>query len=303
MGKIPIQDLARMMGIPHQDLMFKLKSIGVRVEGDDAQIDTDTLQAILQGKRLPHPREVILRDDESSTPGTPVRRPPVPPARRPPANPLRPARPRTVIQRVEPRIKSLPVTERAQPAPAPVAEAPPPVETPVAKTAPETTAAPEPAAKPPATIKKVAETPAPSREDAVKTTPATAPTPAKPQEASPEKDRVRQLKRTSVSKDPVQRQAPAGSMVPSTTFGRRRPGQRPKPGRRRPDQRREPRPVVPEKKLEFKEEAPQGPVLLSEGMTVREFAEKLGVKSKDLIQALFRRGVMANINNVLSTEL
>ena len=46
MGKIRVQDLAKMMGISNQDLVFKLKSIGVRVEGDDAHIDTDIIQAI-----------------------------------------------------------------------------------------------------------------------------------------------------------------------------------------------------------------------------------------------------------------
>ena len=38
-------------------------------------------------------------------------------------------------------------------------------------------------------------------------------------------------------------------------------------------------------------------------MTVREFADKLGVKAKDLIQVLVRRGIMATINHVLETEL
>jgi hypothetical protein len=66
MGKIRVQDLATMMGISNQDLVFKLKSIGVRVEGDDASIDTDIVQAILQGKKLPHPREVILRDEPAA---------------------------------------------------------------------------------------------------------------------------------------------------------------------------------------------------------------------------------------------
>src|SRR3954464_14052503 len=111
MGKIRVQDLARMMQISNQDLVFKLKSIGVRVEGDDANIDTDIIQAILQGKKLPHPREVILRDAPEQ-PGSPAarRRPAVP--QRPPANPLRPGRPRTLIQKVEPRIQNLPMTER-----------------------------------------------------------------------------------------------------------------------------------------------------------------------------------------------
>ena len=62
MGKIRVQDLARMMQISNQDLVFKLKSLGVRVEGDDAHIDSENLQALVQGKKLPHPREVILRD-------------------------------------------------------------------------------------------------------------------------------------------------------------------------------------------------------------------------------------------------
>ena len=102
-----------MMGISNQDLVFKLKSIGVRVEGDDAAIDTDIIQAILQGKKLPHPREVILRDEPA--PAEPARRraaAPPPPARRPATNPLRPNRPRTLIQKVEPRIQTLPMSER-----------------------------------------------------------------------------------------------------------------------------------------------------------------------------------------------
>src|SRR3954464_13629937 len=112
MGKIRVQDLARMMQISNQDLVFKLKSIGVRVEGDDANIDTDIIQAILQGKKLPHPREVILRDAPEQ-PGPPAarRRPAVP--QRPPANPLRPGRPRTLIQKGEPRIQNLPMSERS----------------------------------------------------------------------------------------------------------------------------------------------------------------------------------------------
>ncbi|HUP42410.1 MAG TPA: hypothetical protein VM599_04305, partial [Thermoanaerobaculia bacterium] len=98
-----------MMNLPGQELVFKLKSIGVRVEGDDAQIDTDTLQAILQGKKLPHPREVILRDEEAKATAARTRQAP---RRRPPPSPLRPTRPRTMIHRVDAPIKSMPVRER-----------------------------------------------------------------------------------------------------------------------------------------------------------------------------------------------
>src|SRR5258706_15350806 len=112
MGKIPVQELARMMGVPKQDLVFKLKSIGVRVEGEDAHIDTDSISAILQGKKLPQPREVILRDEQPPEVAPKRTGTPPPAARRLPSNPLRPARPRNVIQRVEPRIKTLPASER-----------------------------------------------------------------------------------------------------------------------------------------------------------------------------------------------
>src|SRR5258708_33892950 len=115
MGKVRVQDLARMMGISNQDLVFKLKSIGVRVEGDDAAIDTDIISAILEGKKLPHPREVILRDAPAA-PESPAaarrRAPAAPPARRPPPNPLRPNRPRTLIQKVEPPLPTMPATGR-----------------------------------------------------------------------------------------------------------------------------------------------------------------------------------------------
>ncbi|HEX5759408.1 MAG TPA: translation initiation factor IF-2 N-terminal domain-containing protein, partial [Thermoanaerobaculia bacterium] len=112
MGKIRVQDLALKMGISNQDLLFKLKSIGVRIEGDDPAIDTDIIQAVLAGKKLPHPREVILRDE--ATPPAPAARRPLSSqlARRPAANPLRPGRPRTLIQKVEPRIQTLPPSER-----------------------------------------------------------------------------------------------------------------------------------------------------------------------------------------------
>src|ERR1700681_3074239 len=127
MGKVRVQDLARMMGISNQDLVFKLKSIGVRVEGDDAHIDTDIISAILEGKKLPHPREVILRDAPAApeSPAAARRRAPAPPpARRPPPNPLRPNRPRTLIQKVEPRIQTMPASERPAHAGAPYQGAP-----------------------------------------------------------------------------------------------------------------------------------------------------------------------------------
>ncbi|MEM7350900.1 MAG: translation initiation factor IF-2, partial [Acidobacteriota bacterium] len=56
-------------------------------------------------------------------------------------------------------------------------------------------------------------------------------------------------------------------------------------------------------KLQFKGDRPTGPVAITNHMTVREFAEKLGVKAKDLMKDLFMRGMMVNINHVLDPEL
>ena len=57
------------------------------------------------------------------------------------------------------------------------------------------------------------------------------------------------------------------------------------------------------KVLTFKKDKPAGAVMISEGMTLREFAEKLGVRVRDLMNSLFKRGIMANINQVLDPEL
>ncbi|MEM1179574.1 MAG: translation initiation factor IF-2 N-terminal domain-containing protein, partial [Acidobacteriota bacterium] len=121
MGKIRLKDLARMMKRPEQDLLFMLKSIGVRVEGDD-EIDSELIQAILQGKRLPQPREVILRDANADSPSpaqpaAPVKGPS--PQRKPePKQPLRHQnKRRSMIQRVEPKIRELEIKDKPEDAP------------------------------------------------------------------------------------------------------------------------------------------------------------------------------------------
>ncbi len=45
------------------------------------------------------------------------------------------------------------------------------------------------------------------------------------------------------------------------------------------------------------------PVRVMEGSTVREFAEKLDIKPKDVVQELFQRGVMATINQTMNTDI
>ncbi len=45
-----------------------------------------------------------------------------------------------------------------------------------------------------------------------------------------------------------------------------------------------------------------GPMVISEGMTLRDFADRLQVKAKDLIALLVQRGIMANINFIIEPE-
>jgi translation initiation factor IF-2 len=410
MGKIRVQDLAKMMAISNQDLIFKLKSIGVRVEGDDAAIDTDIIQAILQGKKLPHPREVILRDEQSPSGVDPARRraaaappPPQIPSRRPPANPLRPQRPRTLIQKVEPRIQTLPMSERQAPASmyADYAEmtesaGPPPVAEPSLPAAAVATAGlSAPLEAPPShavevtpqapAIQVQAPAPAAPASPAIRRDVPSGPS-ARPSSPPPSSRPGAPGSARPGSSPPRYGQgAPAGSSAPSgyrpSSPGMRpgsgpsgpsrsgpaptRPGQQPapsmmsteeqkrraaermqeqierdkrkkgtkKPGprtaaeenltsfkgtlqdldeedaasmsgrRRRRTERREDEDKDGGKILTFKKDKPAGAVMISEGMTLREFAEKLGVRVRDLINSLFKRGIMANINQVLDPEL
>ncbi len=379
MGKIRVQDLARMMQISNQDLVFKLKSIGVRVEGDDAQLDTDIIQAILAGKKLPHPREVILRDaqEQVAPPASTVRRRPVAPVR-PPVNPLRPGRPRTLIQKVEPRIQNMPVTERAAASSlAPGAGALPDEANETAFAPPAATAA-EPSAHP--------ETPAPAAPPPVQAPSAPPPrptmqpsspsAPSYPSSGRPAAPSYPSGRPTTPSYPPPRPGAPGSTvgrpLAPGSSPGRPLQPGRPAPGtvsatssasaaseaRRRAEREREaaakkakhgkkaPVRAVDEELAGFKgsvsdldaaeddavaglssrrgrralrkedetkvtedggklltfKKAPGGAVMISEGMTVRDFSDKLGIKSRDLIKMLFDRGVMATLNYVLPAD-
>jgi translation initiation factor IF-2 len=381
MGKVRVQDLAKMMGISNQDLVFKLKSIGVRVEGDDAHIDTDIITAILQGKKLPHPREVILRDEQTPPEAARRRSQPAPAAaaRRPAPNPLRPQRPRTLIQKVEPRIQTLPASERplvptpvqvpaglhglaeaaapqpiepprheaaaSAPVAAPVAVEPPPPPRPAeaAPAPPPRREAPAPAYRreAPAPAHR-REGPAPGARPAAPSaarpapysgrpgpSPAGRPAPTRPGQAQPaaapsalatEEQKRRAAERLAEQIERDKKKKGKGAKKPGSRaemaedltgfkgtledLEEEEGAATPVSGRRRRRaQRKEDEEKEGGKLLSFKKERPLGPVMISEGMTLREFAEKLGVRVRDLINALFKRGIMANINQVLDPEL
>ena len=53
------------------------------------------------------------------------------------------------------------------------------------------------------------------------------------------------------------------------------------------------------KLLEFKKPMPTGPIFLSEGVTIKELSEKLGVLAKDIQRLLMQRGILATVNQTL----
>ena len=95
--------------------------------------------------------------------------------------------------------------------------------------------------------------------------------------------------------------------------GQARPGSRPGAPARRPGQRYVPRGVkegpmkgfVPPPRLSLSNE-PQPitrSITITEGISVKDLAEKLGIRAKDLIARLLARGVFATINQTLDAEL
>ncbi|HEY8021789.1 MAG TPA: translation initiation factor IF-2, partial [Thermoanaerobaculia bacterium] len=283
------------------------------------------------------------------------RRPAVP--QRPAVNPLRPGRPRTLIQRVEPRIQSMPVSERpvasplaqgaqgvqnaampeaagepahetALPAPAaPAGGGSPAPHLPTAPTAPTTPISSAPSA--PGAVYRPAPTSAqparPAAPISTYTRPAQgAPAPSRPQPgsaaaaasaASEARRRAEARERENAKKAKQGKRAPARPTIDEelTTFKGSvsdldaaeddlAAGTNSRRGRRA--QRKEDEKGTSEdggKLLTFKK-APGGAVMISEGMTVRDFSDKLGIKSRDLIKMLFDRGVMATLNYVLPAE-
>src|SRR5256886_2744701 len=113
------------------------------------------------------------------------------------------------------------------------------------------------------------------------------------------------------------RQSPTGTrpmgVGPGLPPGPTRPGSRPGAPSRRPGQRYVPRGVkegpmkgyTPPPRLTLSNE-PQPitrSITITEGISVKDLAEKLGIRAKDLIARLLARGVFATINQTLDAEL
>ena len=257
MAKIRLQDLAKRMNVAEQDLLFKFRSIGVRVEGEDAMIDTEIIKALLEGKKIAGPqREVILRD--RAAPAVAPRRRPIS-SLRPTTGPMRPNRRRSIVHKQ--MIRTLTPTE-AKPKPP----------------TPEEIAAKEIAA-----------------EEAARATRAPAPVPERLITAQPTTTPV---KTTATTPPPALEPSPTAASPSTATAVQPEPSAPTIDLRSRRERQEERR----------AEQAAAGDgqrrtLTLSEGLLVRDLAEKMGVKAKVLLKMLFERGVMATVNHLLEPEV
>ncbi len=200
-----------------------------------------------------------------------------------------------------------PVVTEAPVAPA----APAPPTTPAAPTTPVATPAAPMAATPARSVAKPPE----AKPAAPATDRPSAPTTSLPG-TGPRKPRVFAARRLvphpsvkTAAQARAARVARTTTPAPPTSGGAPRPGDRPPPppstprGKRRKKQPRE-REVAPMASRP-KPDLPPVPeeITLSEAVTVKELAEKLNRKSKDVIAKLISRGVLANINQPLEPDV
>jgi len=369
-----VGDLAQQMGVTVEELIFKLRSIGVDVTSAEHTLDLSTVRDIITGQTLVRrPREVIVRQTTGAA--EEHRKSPIPAVERPKRRRLarrgvaldeempdevpnlaamavpassKPAA-REAEEPAEPVAEAAAALEEAPPAvaeaePVPV-EAPEPVKPKAAK-APRAakaagekvetppTAVPVPPPAPPAAkaraaavretakpAKKGAKTPLEAQlrelsDDEVKqrimaakqaAATRTAERPAAPGrgkssrkvKAAADADEIRDLlAKFEESKVRAATDAAAAPRPPIPMGGRGRPTHRPK--RERGEAPVEVRAVT----VSFRDgQKPEGPIYLSEAVTVRELAEKLNVLVKDLMAYLISKKILVTANQALPQEL
>jgi translation initiation factor IF-2 len=365
-----VGDLAQQMGVTAEELIFKLRSIGVDVTNEENTLDLSTVRDIITGQTLVRrPREVIVR--QSQTAAEEQRKAPIPTVERPKRRRVArrsvaideelpdevpnlaamtvPASSKPAVRTAEELEEPVPVEEApagasAEPSPPPpVAEEEAPAEPAKAKPTKaaraskakkETPAekptedAPAPAKASPVAVretakpvKKGAKPPleaqlrelsddevkqriiAAKRAAAVKTTEKTA-APGRGKssrkvKAAADADEIRDLlAKFEESKVRAATDTPTAPRPSAPVGGRGRPTHRPR--RERGEAPVEARQVT----VSFRDgHKPEGPIYLSEAVTVRELAEKLNVLVKDLMAYLISKKILVTANQALPQEL
>jgi len=190
-----------------------------------------------------------------------------------------------------------PVVQAPAPAPAPVRHAPPAPERPrpmaaAARPAPGHPTTPPGGLRPP--VSREAFVPGPTS------------TYIRPRPAPRPRQEMRPVPPPPRPAAPIRTVKPRGPEAPGTGTAKPQPkrkGKRPQ----RPQQVEPMEPSLPEPMPRFDDRRPSVPavlrkVTLTEGVTVKELAEKLEIKHKDVIKALLSRGFLATINQTLDAE-
>jgi translation initiation factor IF-2 len=151
--------------------------------------------------------------------------------------------------------------------------------------------------------------------------PTPVPPPVTPQERAERSTRIRErnsLTRTERQGTPGETSTPQTTYIPPPDAGRRRSRRAPVRGGRKAGEGKggrfdkgdfipPPRTLSLEDRiagrLEPLSEGELKPARLVEGSTVKEFAEKLGIKPKDVVALLLQRGVFATINQPLNDDV
>jgi translation initiation factor IF-2 len=376
-----VGDLAEQMGVTAEELIFKLRSIGVDVSKSEDSLDLATVKSIITGETLQRrPREVIVRKEPAAT-EEPRRTQPSAVERvrrrRPTRRGVRvdedipdevpnlaamtvPASPPTTRAAVPPAAAGDGGNEAPAAAAAAVPEAVAPVAPPGEEVPPAppvevaaTTPTPEPpaeaaegeetaAAKPPAKAaragkgakerkgaKKTAETAETAEAKGAKT-----PLESQLRELSDEEVRARILAaRQTAEQRSAERPGVRGKTsrkaksaadadeirdllakfeeskvrakadTPNATPSPSTPAGRPRLHRARRE-RGEPVTTSHAVRIEFRDgKKPEGPIYLSEAVTVRELAEKLNVLVKDLMAYLIAKKILVTANQTLPQDL
>src|SRR5438477_221188 len=285
MGKIRVEELAEQMGIGSKEVLFLLQSIGVDVKSPQAALDESTVLAILQGKTHA-PKQLIVRDSESK-------------AFRPQKSALSRIKivEKTAPARLEPDVE--PVVRR--PGPATVSTPPPggpgmrPAGAPLRPTGP--------AGRPGPGVGLGRTAPPPPLPDRA---------PAKRKKEDEKETKKPAAKRGAKPKitvaDEVDLREFVGAYEEDTYSDITLPLIEKGEGAEEAEVVAEAKPVSKSalrraakstrahdsgKLLEFKKPMPTGPIFLSEGVTIKELSEKLGVLAKDIQRLLMQRGILA----------
>ncbi len=323
MATVRIYKVAELLGISSQEVTGLLR----REHGIDVKSASSTIEEVVARQfveRLARDRSIALPGGVKFTgPAAAKSRRGATKAAEPPKPAARPLPPPRLVKVPKIATPPEPETAEAEPEPTPVAAAPEP-------TPAEVLPPPVPGRVVPPTIRLRVEESQPATAAAAPPPPEAAgpatppppatepPRPARPAAASPATSSVSPAPRPSaphrvavppqaaiggprpLPAQPVRPQTPRRPGMPAPPY---RPGPRPyfRPGGRRGRGRRPARPQAPPP-------PPAAPppvtrsITLAEGMTVKDLADRLEVRAKDVLKKLIERRMMMTINTTLDTE-